>query len=124
MIRPVAFDVVGLWDERFFIYYDDVDWSWRASRRGLRLLYLPSVRVKHVGGHTMKKRAEFAEYCLCKGRVLFMRKHARLHQWPLFVLGLALTLAKPLLVAACKLKKPEKTMTRYKAFLDGFRADL
>ncbi len=43
---------VGGFETRFFAYYEDTDWCWRARLMGLRLLYEPSVQVRHVRGGT------------------------------------------------------------------------
>lgn len=41
------FDDVGPFDENFFAYYEDVDWSFRARLRGHRCLYVPGAVVYH-----------------------------------------------------------------------------
>jgi len=38
---------VGLFPEPYFAYYEDTDWSWRARRLGLRLVYRPGSSVSH-----------------------------------------------------------------------------
>ena len=39
---------VGTFDERFFLYYEDFDLSWRGRARGWRYLYVPGPTVRHV----------------------------------------------------------------------------
>jgi N-acetylglucosaminyl-diphospho-decaprenol L-rhamnosyltransferase len=46
--REVIRDVGGF-DERFFMYAEDLEWCWRASRRGLTIRFEPSAVVRHVG---------------------------------------------------------------------------
>lgn len=43
---------VGLFDERYFAYHEDVDWSLRARRAGYQLVYEPMSRVFHRGSTT------------------------------------------------------------------------
>lgn len=50
MIRGDALRSVGLLDEGFFMYDEDVDWCVRAREKGLQLWLLPDVRVLHHGG--------------------------------------------------------------------------
>lgn len=50
MMRGDALRVVGLLDEGFFMYDEDVDWCTRARNLGFQLLLLPNVRVLHHGG--------------------------------------------------------------------------
>ena len=46
--RRALFDEIGLFDEDFFMYLEDVDWSLRAQLAGHRCLYLPEAVVYHV----------------------------------------------------------------------------
>jgi hypothetical protein len=42
-------DEIGLFDERFFLYYEETDFCLRAHQHGLDTFYLPKSRVEHVG---------------------------------------------------------------------------
>ncbi len=50
--RRSFFEKVGLFDEDFFAYLEDVDLNLRAMRRGMRCLFLPRARVYHIGSAT------------------------------------------------------------------------
>ena len=41
LLRPRYLADVGLFDERFFLYYEDTDLSWRGRSRGWRYRYVP-----------------------------------------------------------------------------------
>lgn len=47
-IRRSLFDELGGFDERFFMYVEDTDLSWRARNAGYRCLYVPGAIVKHA----------------------------------------------------------------------------
>lgn len=47
--RTTIADVGGL-DERFFLYYEDIEFCRRLKRAGLPIYYLPSAKIKHVHG--------------------------------------------------------------------------
>jgi GT2 family glycosyltransferase len=47
LLRPAYLDDVGLFDERFFLYYEDTDLAWRGRRRGWRYGYVPDAVVRH-----------------------------------------------------------------------------
>jgi N-acetylglucosaminyl-diphospho-decaprenol L-rhamnosyltransferase len=49
-LRRSAVDSVGGWDERYFMYMEDVDLCWRLRRLGWRIAYEPGGRVIHVQG--------------------------------------------------------------------------
>ena len=42
--------IVGRWDERFFLYSEEVDYAARVRRAGFRIDYLPTARARHRGG--------------------------------------------------------------------------
>lgn len=50
--RREMMERVGPFEGRYFAYYEDVDWCWRARLMGLRLIYDPAVRVRHERGAT------------------------------------------------------------------------
>ncbi len=52
LCRREAFDRAGGFDERFFIYFEDIDLCVRVRAAGWKLLYVPSVEVGHEGGAT------------------------------------------------------------------------
>ncbi len=47
MVRRAAVEQVGLLDESFPMYYEEVDWCWRMAARGWRVGYVPAARVTH-----------------------------------------------------------------------------
>ena len=62
LIRRSAFspDHIGQLDERYFMFYEDVDWSMRASMRGEEFWSVPSARVHHVhSASTRHMRSSF-----------------------------------------------------------------
>jgi hypothetical protein len=48
LVRREAAEDVGGMDERFFLYFEDVDWCSRMHRRGWRVVYLPSATMVHA----------------------------------------------------------------------------
>jgi N-acetylglucosaminyl-diphospho-decaprenol L-rhamnosyltransferase len=52
LIRREAFDAVGGFDDRFFMYFEDVDLGYRLARAGWRNRYAPSATVMHSGAHS------------------------------------------------------------------------
>jgi GT2 family glycosyltransferase len=49
LIRRDALDEVGALDERFFMYVEDLDWCWRARRKGWEIRFDPRAVVRHIG---------------------------------------------------------------------------
>ncbi len=50
LIRRAALADIGPFDERFFLYGEDIDWCWRARDRGWKIRFEPASRFVHVGG--------------------------------------------------------------------------
>jgi len=54
-LRRAALTTVGGWDERYFMYVEDVDLCWQLRGRGWRVAYEPGAVVTHVQGATTAK---------------------------------------------------------------------
>ena len=52
LYRRVMLERIGLFDEDFFAYLEDVDLNFRANRAGFSCRYVPSARVYHIGSAT------------------------------------------------------------------------
>jgi GT2 family glycosyltransferase len=50
LIRRAAYDEVGPFDERYFMFSEEVDWMRRAADRGWSVVFTPDARCVHVGG--------------------------------------------------------------------------
>ena len=50
LVRRQAFDAVGGFDDRYFMYVEEVDLCWRLAKAGWRTAYEPSARVLHLAG--------------------------------------------------------------------------
>ena len=56
LIPREAYLDVGGFDERFFMYVEDLEWCWRARRRGWQIRFEPSAVVRHDGNASGEKR--------------------------------------------------------------------
>lgn len=92
LIRRDAAERIGLLDERFRIYYNDMDWCYRAVRAGWRILYVPRAVVAHHLGQTVNAmNRDFAWFEeLHNNTLLFYRKHYGAWTVPVYKLLLAL----------------------------------
>ncbi|MEX0668697.1 MAG: glycosyltransferase family 2 protein [Candidatus Saccharimonadales bacterium] len=66
LYRAELFKDIGLFDESFFAYYEDVDISMRAQLAGWKVVYKPSARVNHHIGGTSEKLGDFRLYHMYK----------------------------------------------------------
>ncbi len=75
MIRRDALDVVGLLDEEFFMYCEEVDWCLRAARAGWSIYQLPTAKIVHHGGQSSGQLREAMLVELHRSRYRLFRKH-------------------------------------------------
>ncbi|HWA96166.1 MAG TPA: glycosyltransferase family 2 protein [Terracidiphilus sp.] len=78
LITSDVFKLVGFMDERYFVYWDDTDFMYRAKKLGIKLLYLPTVTLWHkVGSLTGggDNDSPFAVRFGTRNSLLFMLKH-------------------------------------------------
>lgn len=92
LIRGTALSEVGLLDENFWAYVEDLDLSMRLQARGYRIVYAPKARVWHWDGATVIKAAgsgsqALRQYLSTRNMLFLARKHLRWWQMPPFLLG-------------------------------------
>jgi len=75
MIRKEALDQVGGFDERFFLYGEDMDICQRIAEKGFRVLYFPEARAIHHHRTSTRKRPVRSTYHFYHSMSLFYRKH-------------------------------------------------
>ena len=69
LYRSAALREIGLFDERFFAYYEDVDLSFRSQLAGWKVWYTPSAIARHVIGGTTSRHPGLAQYHTTKNFV-------------------------------------------------------
>jgi N-acetylglucosaminyl-diphospho-decaprenol L-rhamnosyltransferase len=73
LLRREALQDVGLLDEEYFIYGDEVDLQYRLKKAGWQVYYLPSAHTVHFGGRSLDRwRRRKMVY---RGKMLFYRKN-------------------------------------------------
>lgn len=101
MIRREALDEVGLLDEDYFMYTEEVDLCYRLRKAGWSIHWLPTARVIHYGGESTKQVPTESFLNLYRSKILYFRKHhgaaaAVAYKLVLFVASLARLIASPL----------------------------
>jgi len=77
LVRREAADAVGLFDEDFFMFSEEVDWCYRFRRAGWEVLFFPGAEVIHVGGASHGGRM-YRENV--RGHLRFFAKHHGLRE--------------------------------------------
>jgi GT2 family glycosyltransferase len=74
-VRREALDKIGLLDEGFFLYYEDVDYCWRTRRANYRVVYVPQATAVHLESATTHKGSLAYIQRFHTGRWRFLLKH-------------------------------------------------
>ncbi len=79
LYRREMLDNVGLFDEDFFAYLEDVDLAWRSQAAGWRTLYVPTARVIHHHSATAVEGSPFKSRLLGRNKIWLIAKN---YPWP------------------------------------------
>jgi len=72
LLRREVPERVGLLDERFFLYYEEVEWCVRARRAGFRIIHVPPARVWHRIRPQAQAESPTVHYYMTRNRLLFL----------------------------------------------------
>lgn len=75
LMRRSVLDQVGLLDEAFFMYGEDIDLSYRIIKAGYHNYYYPETRIIHYKGESTKKGSLNYVFVFYNAMIIFARKH-------------------------------------------------
>jgi GT2 family glycosyltransferase len=94
MTRRSVVEQVGLMDEGFFMYYEEVDWCCRIKQAGYRITYVPEAQITHLGGRSADQIPTGKRIMAMTSLLQFFKKHRGR-----FATGVFACVFKPALVA-------------------------
>ena len=75
LLRKVTLEKVGLLDEQFFMYGEDIDLSYRIKLGGYKNYYFPETKIIHYKGESTKKSSVNYVFVFYNAMILFAKKH-------------------------------------------------
>lgn len=75
LVRRAAADRAGLFDERFFLYTEDVDFCAAVRRTGGKVLFFPGAEITHLRGRSGASAPGLTEQAYVRSRLAFYDKH-------------------------------------------------
>lgn len=75
LMRKTVLNKVGLLDETFFMYGEDIDLSYRIQKGGYKNYYFPETRIIHYKGESTKKSSVNYVFVFYRAMVIFAEKH-------------------------------------------------
>lgn len=86
LVRKEVIERIGLLDEDYFCYYDEMDYCLRTRKAGYKIAYVPKAKVWHKISQTSQKLSGFAHYYRARNTFRFMRKFANKKEYIFFLL--------------------------------------
>lgn len=74
LIKREVVERIGLFDERYFLYYEESDLSFRAKKANFKLMYIPSAIVFHKNAQSTGLGSALQDYFITRNRMLFASK--------------------------------------------------
>lgn len=82
MVKSEAIQQVGLLDETFFMYGEDIDWCYRIKAAGWKIIYYSDAKIVHYKGASSKKQKNKLIYEFYRAMYIFYDKHYKdKHPW-------------------------------------------
>lgn len=92
LMRRAVLDEVGLLDETFFMYGEDIDLSYRIQKGGYKNYYFPKTKIIHYKGESTKRGSLNYVRTFYNAMIIFAKKHFEGQQARLFVLMLQMAI--------------------------------
>jgi len=82
MVKRKVFETVDLLDEKYFAYFEEVDFCYRVKKAGYKILYVPQSKLYHKVSSTTKKYfSGLINYYKFRNRLYFLKKHLPFEQF-------------------------------------------
>ena len=91
LLSVKAIDKIGVFDTRYFMYYEDWDYCWRARAAGLRILVVGGARAWHAVSASTRSIPELRQYHFSRGRTGYYLSHGPLFSRLAMLVGLGLS---------------------------------
>ncbi len=89
-LRREVLETVGLFDEAFFMYGEDLDWCYRIKQAGWKIYYYPGTQIIHYKGESAKKMSFNYVVQFYEAMLIFVRKYYASSKWfeAILILGI------------------------------------
>ena len=78
LLRAAIVPRIGMFDERFFLNYEDLEICFRARRAGFKACFVPGPGVRHLESYTIGRMRPVFTYCSIRNRAWFIRRYGNL----------------------------------------------
>lgn len=114
LIRRAALDRSGLFDETFFAYMEEIDLCWRIHLQGLRVVYVPTAIVYHIGGYSLDQRVLKRIYLNHRNSTLtLLKNYSGASLWRILPIKIVLECC---ILAAALVRNPVRSLAVVQSF--------
>jgi GT2 family glycosyltransferase len=126
-----VFEQIGVFNESYFAYFEDTDWSMRVRKSGLKIWYEPAACIWHVAGGSSEKlansiryghRKPFLIYLLARNNLWFIKSHISGMKKLTALVYFLVSYVAYYSVAYLILRRWEKLRNLWKGIQDGWRS--
>jgi len=122
-VRRTVFEQIGLFDENFFLYLEDLDFCLRAQNAGFTLWFVPQAYVWHEGSASIAHEAALYRYHIARSTTYFLRKHISSKHVPLAIAFWLLVAVRTIAVETLR-GDIKKTLWYWPGFVAGLAVPL
>lgn len=82
LIRKTVIDQIGLLDEEFFMYGEDLDWCWRIKEAGYKVMYYPNAQITHYKyGASNSIPFQTIKWAHAAMKIFYRKHYAKKYNW-------------------------------------------
>ena len=120
LIKAEVVRRIGVLEEIYFHFYEDIEWSLRIGQAGYKEFYVPAAKIWHKEHYVTDKSQGkgFIEFSVARASMIFARKHLPAKQWPFKMSFFAAWMIYRTLVFAFR-RDWKKVSSLYKGFWAG-----
>jgi len=122
LVNKKVCDVVGLFDEKYFLYFEDVDWCLRTKLSGKQLIYVPSSHVwHHKKIFKWTSNDSIARFYVTRNRIYLMYRYAKWYHWLIFIWYYSFCIIKTIVAYIIKGHNWAGVRATILGVIDGFK---
>jgi GT2 family glycosyltransferase len=120
LIKAEVVSKIGVMEEIYFHFYEDIEWSLRVLKAGYKTFYVPAAKIWHKEHYVTDRNQGngFIEFHLARANMIFARKHLPLKLWPLKMPFFGAWMTYRTLVFSSR-RDWQKVLALYKGFWAG-----
>ena len=75
LVKRTLIEQIGLLDERYFLYWEEIEWCIRATRSGWKIAHVPHAKLWHKGVNRNYQAKTYVTYFVTRNQLLTLAKH-------------------------------------------------